>query len=177
MERAEQECHRILVVDDDQPILDFLRSLLQPLSIMAPLLSVYGKADAGGVPGLPYDFEVVTLLQGEDAVAEVARSEEQQRPFSVALIDMHMPPGINGLETARQLLQISPEIEIVFLTAYTEYIGDLGRHVYWLFSGRGTGLAGCVASAHADCSPRNGRPPSALFGAGKRPSRTCGAGR
>jgi DNA-binding NtrC family response regulator len=31
-----------------------------------------------------------------------------------------MPPGINGLETAKRLIEIDPSIEIVIVTAYSD---------------------------------------------------------
>ncbi|WP_182299787.1 response regulator [Cohnella cholangitidis] len=41
-------------------------------------------------------------------------------PIDFVLLDMEMP-GIHGLELARRLRDIRPEIQIVFLTAYEEY--------------------------------------------------------
>ncbi len=44
-------------------------------------------------------------------------------PIDLVLLDMEMP-GIHGLELARRLREIRPEVQIVFLTAYEEYARD-----------------------------------------------------
>lgn len=41
-------------------------------------------------------------------------------PIDLVLLDMEMP-GIHGLELARRLREIRPEVQIAFLTAYEEY--------------------------------------------------------
>ena len=53
-------------------------------------------------------------------------------PYLVAIVDMRIPPGINGFETAQKLVELDPDIEICFITAYsdtslkeiTESLGD-----------------------------------------------------
>ncbi|OXS53797.1 hypothetical protein B1A99_28250 [Cohnella sp. CIP 111063] len=44
-------------------------------------------------------------------------------PIDLVLLDMEMP-GIHGLELARRLRDIRPEVQIAFLTAYEEYARD-----------------------------------------------------
>ncbi|WP_165452343.1 response regulator [Paenibacillus thalictri] len=44
-------------------------------------------------------------------------------PIDLALLDMELP-GMNGLELARRLRAVRPEIQIAFLTAYEEYARD-----------------------------------------------------
>ena len=51
---------------------------------------------------------VASAQQGEDAVALC----EQLAP-DVAVVDYRMPPGIDGLETARRLRRAAPEMRIV----------------------------------------------------------------
>ena len=41
--------------------------------------------------------------------------------FTHALIDMRMPPGIDGLQTAIRLREMLPDIRIIFVTAFTDY--------------------------------------------------------
>ncbi|MEO6784728.1 MAG: response regulator, partial [Chthoniobacteraceae bacterium] len=51
-------------------------------------------------------------------------SIEQERPYALAFIDMRMPPGIDGLETAMRLLNLDPELQVVICTAYSDYSWD-----------------------------------------------------
>ena len=43
-------------------------------------------------------------------------------PYSVVFIDMRMPPGIDGKETARRIRQMDSEIQIVIVTGYSDYV-------------------------------------------------------
>ena len=38
----------------------------------------------------------------------------------MAFVDIRMPYGIDGLETARQILSIDPDMEIIILTGYSD---------------------------------------------------------
>lgn len=49
-----------------------------------------------------------------------ALEEAEKFQFDVALLDIEMP-GMNGLELAEQLLNISSDIKVVFITAYNSY--------------------------------------------------------
>lgn len=49
-----------------------------------------------------------------------ALEEAEKFQFDVALLDIEMP-GMNGLELAEQLLNISSNIKVVFITAYNSY--------------------------------------------------------
>ncbi len=120
---VEEVNRKVLFVDDEQNNLDFARSLLdaavnfdQDFALLEQLgLEESEQAESG------YAVEVSTALQGEEAIEMVVEAEKSGAPFAMAFIDIQMPPGIDGLETARQILQIAPEIEIVILTAYTDY--------------------------------------------------------
>ena len=40
--------------------------------------------------------------------------------YSVAYIDVRMPPGIDGVEAIRRIRQIETDVELVIMTAYTD---------------------------------------------------------
>ncbi len=123
-EKAE---HRVLIVDDEQQNLDLLAELLgkkvrnsefvAELEMLSQLdrTTQHTELDDDG------RFQVNCCLQGKDAIEIALWAEQEGHPFEMALVDMRMPPGIDGLETAYQLRKISPEIEIVILTAYSDY--------------------------------------------------------
>ena len=67
----------------------------------------------------PYQLDC--FLQGEEAIVAVKKSLLEQRPYAVALVDMRMSPGIDGLETAKYLLKDTPDLDVTFITAYTDY--------------------------------------------------------
>ena len=62
------------------------------------------------------DAEVTAFLSAAKALETLNNTSE---PLDVCFCDIEMP-GINGLEFALRLKQISPETKIVFVTAYSE---------------------------------------------------------
>ncbi|TGX50467.1 GGDEF domain-containing response regulator [Sphingomonas gei] len=60
-------------------------------------------------------------MQGVDAVAAVAESLETGARYSVAFIDVRMPPGIDGKETARRIRALDPDINLVIVTGYSDF--------------------------------------------------------
>lgn len=75
-------------------------------------------------------IELVSVNQGEAAVQAVSRAQDEHRPFSVAFIDVRMPPGINGLDAAAKIREIDERLPIVIVTAYTDIqMIDLAKKV------------------------------------------------
>ena len=54
---------------------------------------------------------------------EGAISETENRKFDIAFLDIQMP-GMTGVELAKRIKKISPDTNIIFSTAYTEYAGE-----------------------------------------------------
>ncbi len=42
-------------------------------------------------------------------------------PYSVAFVDMRMPPGWDGIETSLKLWSADPSLQVVLCTAYSDY--------------------------------------------------------
>ena len=121
---------RILIVDDEQAVQDsYVRSFTgvrttgqrDALNAMASDLfgddHVSETAEADPQP----DFVLTLHHQGLDAVAEVERAVAAGDPFPVAFIDVRMPPGIDGRETARRIRAIDPDINLVIVTGYSDF--------------------------------------------------------
>ncbi len=117
--------NRILIVDDDEPNLESLTILLgrDSTKFENQIFDLFDLGEQLGTNGLstPNHFEVSTAKQGIQAIDLVLQAQQVNRPFALALIDINMPPGIDGLTTAREIRKISPEIDIVILTAYADY--------------------------------------------------------
>lgn len=118
---------RILVVDDQAAIhADFDRVLVgeaRPASDgrMRDLeAALYSGDITDAVPVTTASFELTHAYSGVDALAAVEAATVQGAPFSVAFVDVRMPPGWDGLETARHLRQAQPDLEVVFCTAYSD---------------------------------------------------------
>jgi two-component system, sensor histidine kinase and response regulator len=121
---------RILVADDLPSIHDDYRKILAPAAPARPQFGDFAEfvpqltAPAEPIVG----FELECVLQGEPAVAAAAAARADGRPFALAFVDVRMPPGIDGVETARRLRDVDPDIQIVLCTAYSDYsLGDIAR--------------------------------------------------
>ena len=111
------QARRILVVDDDQGILETYSEILAPRPRRFSLLkSLMDVAD----PVTPM-FELSIANEGEAAVELVRANRRQNLRYGVAFIDMRMPPGMNGLATARAIRAIDTRIFIVIVTAYSDH--------------------------------------------------------
>ncbi len=112
---------RVLIVDDDEAILATYRSILQPrASGTESLLAILGDS-----PQEPREcFEVATATQGQAGVALVREALSKNAPFSVAFLDMRMPPGWDGLRTAQAMRTLDPDLYIVVASAYADYTAD-----------------------------------------------------
>lgn len=93
----------------------------------APLLGVpqirgvpQGPLADFAVPPRPRRFEICHARDGAEAVALVRGSVEIADPFAVAFVDLGTPGQADGVETARRLWQIDPNLQIVISTAASE---------------------------------------------------------
>ena len=117
----QQMTNRVLVVDDDaQLIEEYLRCLgenFEPEAATATLGDLekvlFGEeTDRHGSAR----FEVHSRNQGDAAVDAVRAAVGVGRPFAIVFIDIRMPPGIDGMEAARRIRELDPNINIVIVT-------------------------------------------------------------
>ncbi len=64
------------------------------------------------------DAEIVTC-----STAKAAIKEAKSAPFDIAFCDIEMPE-MNGIQLAKQLKKVSPQTNIIFCTAYPQYVAD-----------------------------------------------------
>ena len=112
---------RVLLVDDLPSIHEDFRKILCPAGATTDL-----DADEALLFGEPTStasirFEMDSAYQGVEALEKVRASLLAARPFAMAFIDMRMPPGWDGVETAEHLWQADPRLQIVFCTAFSDY--------------------------------------------------------
>ncbi|MEG3639225.1 response regulator [Magnetococcus sp. PR-3] len=112
---------RILAVDDDEQLLQVYRDILLPKEQQRSKLDLFMDEEAvTPVEAQEQGYEVVTASQGVDAVALIRQSLSENRPFAAAFVDIRMPPGIDGLETAKQIRDLDDRVYIIFVTAYSD---------------------------------------------------------
>jgi DNA-binding NarL/FixJ family response regulator len=88
---------RVLIVDDNEVVREGLESLLTPHSD----IEIVGKA-----------------VDGLDAVTKVLETNPD-----VIIMDAQMPRA-DGAEATRQIKEKLPDVKVLFLTVYGDYVGD-----------------------------------------------------
>ncbi|HCN77238.1 MAG TPA: hypothetical protein DIT13_08610 [Verrucomicrobiales bacterium] len=123
---------RILIVDDNSAIHEDFRKILSPADYGEADLdlaesAVFGHEIKGDTV---FDFQLAFAAQGEGAVKLAEMALQQGRPFALALVDVRMPPGMDGVETIKALWKIQPDMQIAICTAYADYSwDDIARHL------------------------------------------------
>ena len=113
--------NRVLVVDDDAHIIgDYVRCLGEDFEPDAAT-STLGDLEKVLLGEEPDEdavsrFEVHSRNQGEAAIEAVKAGLERRERFSIVFIDVHMPPGIDGIGTAKQIRELDPDVNIVMVT-------------------------------------------------------------
>jgi CheY-like chemotaxis protein len=117
----ETSTNRILVVDDDQLLVDeYLRCLGEEFdetdaaSTYSDLEKVLFGEDTNAHGAARFDVE--SRNQGEAAVEAVKAAIGRGEPFSIVFLDIRMPPGMDGIETARQIRELDSNVNIVIVT-------------------------------------------------------------
>ncbi len=132
--KLNQEFIKVLVADDDESVLEcYLDAFgdeeptnhMKALDVLTAELFDHGS-DIEDQP----KFEIVACSQGDDAVNVAAAERKRGQPFDVIILDMRMPPGIDGLEAGRKIRQIDPDVTIVFVSGYSDVsYSELQRRV------------------------------------------------
>lgn len=119
-----KEAERILVVDDEPGILTVYKDLLSPASSSSLPRSSRGPIPEPAEPGIP--CTVLTARSGEEAIRIAMEIAGRGEAITCCFMDMRMPGGIDGLETAKRLRAIDPRILVTFVTAYHDRsLGDI----------------------------------------------------
>ena len=129
-----EHCIRVLIADDDEHILkcyqvafgepeqtSYTRALdMLEAELFEPETPVHDEPA----------FEVVACSQGNDAVTLAAEAASDGHPFDVVILDVRMPPGIDGVEAGSAIRKLDSDVQIVFVTGYSDVaLEELRRRV------------------------------------------------
>ncbi len=120
---------KILIVDDQEDLRQQVAKMLQhragqsdTSSLIEQIRSRISKTKETAPAAAPrIQYQVDTVGQGRDAYEMVKESFSKHEPYALMFLDMRMPPGWDGLETAQRIRSIDKEIQIVIMTAYADY--------------------------------------------------------
>lgn len=130
----DQEYIKVLVADDDEHVLECYREAFgedestNHMKALDELSAELFDMDIE-IDDQP-KFDVVACNQGADAIEVAQKAQDEGQPFDVVILDVRMPPGIDGVEVGCRIRKFDPEVEIVFVTGYSDVpLEELQRRV------------------------------------------------
>jgi len=120
---------RLLVVDDSPSIHeDYTRVFLHAedgaeakiKEFQALETHLFGSAEDPAGLESGYSFELDRALQGKEARDKVALALDENRPFAVIFLDRFMPPGWDGIRTAKEIWDVAPDSQLVMVSAFSD---------------------------------------------------------
>ncbi|MDB6033469.1 MAG: Blue-light-activated protein [Verrucomicrobiales bacterium] len=116
---------RVLVIDDNHAIHDDFRKILissgEDTGFDTISAELFGEAPRTAAVA---PFEIDSAFQGKEGLERVIHSLKDGRPYSMAFVDVRMPPGWDGIETIAKIWEVYPDLQIVICTAYSDYSWD-----------------------------------------------------
>ncbi len=121
---------KILIVDDDHDIHPLIVKIIEKVNkqdgnkfgeidnLLADLKGQESKdADSGDKSGVEFSFD--HAFQGEEALKFIEQANSS--PYDVVFMDVRMPPGIDGIQTIKEVRKQNPEYPFIICTAYMDY--------------------------------------------------------
>lgn len=122
---------RILIVDDNPQLHEALILTFSPKAddYATKLSQLYEGISQSGHESLlnlrrpnvhRKNFEIHSAYSGEEACELIRTGMKEGQPYSVAIVDVRMPPGIDGVETTLKLWEIDASLQVIICTAYSD---------------------------------------------------------
>ena len=121
---------KILIVDDDHDIHPLIVKIIEKVNkqdgnkfgeidnLLADLKGQENKdADSSDTTGVEFSFD--HAFQGEEALKFIEQANSS--PYDVVFMDVRMPPGIDGIQTIKEVRKQNPEYPFIICTAYMDY--------------------------------------------------------
>jgi len=92
-----KQTSRILVMDDEEQICNFLKEILEE-----------------------YGFSVTTTIDGKQAINMYKQLLNNREPFDAVILDLTIPGGVGGEETIKDILKINPKAKCIISSGYAK---------------------------------------------------------
>ena len=131
---GDREHIKVLVADDDEAVLECYREAFgdeEPTDHVKVLDALAAELfdPSTDIEDQP-NFNSVACTQGADAIKVAQAARDAGDPFDVVILDVRMPPGMDGVEAGSQIRKIDPDVDIVFVTGFSDIpLHELQRRV------------------------------------------------
>ncbi|MDQ8185362.1 response regulator [Pelagicoccus sp. SDUM812002] len=119
---------RIIVIDDTESIHTDFEKVLAPAGSSESELALeeldrimFDEEARHTVSKNQFNFQIGHAYQGEEGLNKILGAKKSGSPYSVAFVDMRMPPGWDGLKTVEAISKADPHVQIVICSAYSDY--------------------------------------------------------
>jgi hypothetical protein len=82
------------------------------------VLLVEDSAPVRAIARLVLERQGYTVVEAPEATVAIAHAERLRRPLHLLLTDLVMP-GMNGRDLADRVLEIRPDLRVLFMSGYT----------------------------------------------------------
>jgi two-component system, sensor histidine kinase and response regulator len=117
----------ILIIDDNREIHRDFHKIFRGAETSTSEIDQLESALFGGEPNQqlsPTPLSGVLLdsaYQGEEGVRMAIEAADAGSPYLLAFVDVRMPPGMDGIQTIKQIWQRVPGMPCVICTAFSDY--------------------------------------------------------
>ena len=122
--RSCADAARLLIIDDNPSIHNDVRKILAAgpsdddlRAMEAALFNDQPATDDHAAP----NYRIDSAEHGQAGVEMAQQAVEDGDPYVLAIVDMRMPGGWDGLETIEHLWQIDRRVQTLICTAYSDY--------------------------------------------------------
>ena len=114
---------RVLIVDDNAAIHEDFRKILGEQAPRACDLGELERALFGSSRNIEkrLSYRLNSAYQGREGLRMLENAIKETDPYSLAFVDVRMPPGWDGLETLEHLWRCDPDLQAVICTAYSDF--------------------------------------------------------
>ncbi len=130
----EEDYIKVLIADDDEYVLECYREAFsepestRSMRVLDALSAELFELDTT-LEEEP-KFKVTACSQGADAITLAKEAANDGHPFDVVILDIRMPPGIDGVEAGSQIREMDDDVDIVFVSGYSDIpLDELQRRV------------------------------------------------
>lgn len=112
---------RVLIIDDVQSIRSDMRKSLCPPVSAEDMMAMLIKQQTVQTTNR---YDIQEAGQGMEGVDMARAAVKSGNPYDVIIVDMKMPPGIDGSEAIRLIREFDKGVHIIVCTAFSEYRAD-----------------------------------------------------
>ncbi len=122
--KSNDKNRRILIIDDNEAIHEDFKAILggkpdTDLDLDDDESILFGESEQALAEMVP--FELDSAFQGQEGLEMVRRAVQEGRPYSMAFVDIRMPPGWDGIETIQRIWKEFPSLQVIICTAHSDY--------------------------------------------------------